>query len=151
MQFANNINMSDFGKKHVGIIAVLVTIFAVVPFGAFLGLALSEPICWDDTWLPSDTWLIVFAVDMLVCLSLPLALFYKNCFKTYRSGHSIHWSWSSALILLFDIVWLAFVSSQISKLGLTECNSGTVIAAMVILCLKILWTSCSLLMIMMGG
>ena len=138
------------GKRYV-VAFVLAIVFGILPFSIFLGLALNEDSCWEQTSLSSETWLIVFAVDLLLSLGIGIPAFYHHCGRNYRSGHSINWYWVSALIWLFDIGWLAAVSYQVGKLTLDDCGLPLIVTAMSILCLKIIWTPLCLFMVLIAG
>jgi hypothetical protein len=140
--------------KQLVIIAISVIIIGILPFAMFLGFSITQSVCWSETPLSSRTWVSVFLVDWLLYFTIFLAIWLFVLFfsgKTFRSGHSLNWYWTSALIWLFDIGWLAAVSTQISRYGTSDCNPDLLIAAIVLLSLKLIWTPFALFMVCMGG
>jgi hypothetical protein len=140
--------------KQIAIVAITIILLGIVPSALFMAYAWAQDICWTDTPLSSRTWLIVFSIDWLLCFTVHLGiLLYSGFFsgKTFGSGHSLNWYWTSALIWLFDIGWLAAVSTQISHFTLAACNEDIIIVALVLLALKLLWTPFALFLVCMGA
>ena len=135
-------------KEHVPLLmGCLGLFFGVLPAIPLLVFSVSQEQCWSETPLSSGTWGIVLAVDWLIAFAvvLPIFIFHMST-QLYRSGHSVNWYWLNALTLLFDIGWLAAGSYQIAHWGLSK-DCRVVIAGIVLLCVKVIWTllySCAL-------